>query len=498
MIDSATRSISLAPRWADHLVTSLLGMALAALASPLACAAPPSQPASQPNIVFMMADDLGWTDLACQGSQYYETPNIDRLAASGIRFTNAYAPAPNCAPTRASLLTGLAIPRHGIYTVQSGARGDENDRGMIPVDNIQVLDTSFVTIAESLRDAGYTTASIGKWHLGQSPRSGPQQQGFDVNVAGSRAGAPGQDGYFRPFRLAEIPDEGSDADHLTELLADHAVGFIESCAQSDDPFFLYMPFYAPHSPIEAPDELVDRFDGKPAVGGHHNPIYAAMIYAIDLAVGRVLESLESQGLTENTVVVFTSDHGGVGGYRDVGLERRRNAPETTSNAPLVGGKGTLFEGGLRVPLLIRWPGVTDAGGAGQTCDSPTTHLDFFPTFTEAAGAEPPEFADGQSLMPLLEDPEGPQPERVLVWHFPGYLELGPGTFRTRPSAAIRIGDWKMVEQFETGQIELFNLAEDVSEMWDRADEEPEVVARMRAAMGEWRQETGAKMPTPKP
>lgn len=493
----ATPTVSIAHRWAGRLVALMIGVVMVSVASPRARAAPPPEPGGQPNIVFMMADDLGWTDLACQGSRFYETPNIDRLAASGIRFTNAYAPAPNCAPTRASLLTGLAIPRHGIYTVQTGARGEEKDRGMIPVENVQVLDTSFFTVAESLQDAGYTTASIGKWHLGQSPRSGPQQQGFDVNVAGGRMGAPGQGGYFAPFKVSPIPEEGSDADHLTDLLADHAVGFIESCAKSDAPFFLYMPFYAPHSPIEAPDELINRFDGKPAVGGHHNATYAAMIYAIDLAVGRVLETLETHGLAENTVVVFTSDHGGVGGYRDVGLERRRNAPETTSNAPLVGGKGTLFEGGLRVPLLIRWPGVTDEE-AGQTCDSPTTHLDFFPTFAEAAGGEPPEFADGQSLMPLLENPDAEQPERVLVWHFPGYLELGPGTFRTRPSAAIRIGDWKMVEQFETGEIELFNLAEDVSEMWDRADEEPGVVAQMRAAMDEWREETGATMPTPKP
>ena len=454
-------------------------------------AAPPGTPPGKPNIVLILADDLGWTDLGCFGSRYYETPHLDRLCAQGLKFTNAYSNGPNCAPTRACLMSGQYSPRHGIYTVGSGARGAEKFRKLVPVPNKTVLDPGLRTPAEILKEAGYATAHMGKWHLGDPPTAGPREQGFDVNVAGDRRGAPPS--YFSPYRNKELMD-GPKGEYLTDRLTDEALAFIE--ANQDRPFFLYLPHYAVHTPLQAKEAMAAKYRDKRPAGGHRNPVYAAMIESLDESVGRILAKLDALDLARKTVVIFSSDNGGLGGYAAAGVQGSR---DVTSNAPLRGGKGMLYEGGIRVAQIVRWPGMIDIG---SRCDEPVVTLDLTPTLLELAGAEPPsgQPLDGESLVPLLKSSGRTRLNReALYWHFPGYLQANSqrGTWRTTPAGAIRIGPWKLIEFFETGTTELYNLADDIGERKDLASSIPAKAKELHAKLLGWRRSIDAPMPKKK-
>lgn len=439
---------------------------------------PPAEPPRAPNIVFILIDDLGWTDLGCQGSGYYETPNIDRLAAQGVRFLNHYH-AQNCTPTRAAIMTGQYPTRTGIYGVGTLARGDEQHRKMDVPENVTRLPLDLSTIADSLKSAGYATGMFGKWHLGSGPRYHPSQRGFDEAIVSM--------GDHDNFTTSPEVDHPGDQ-FLVDFLTERSLDFIER--HKDRPFFLYLAHYSVHAPHVAKDELVKKYSDKPRVGGHGNPVYAAMIDSVDQSVGRIMGKLDELGLSERAIVIFTSDNGGVGGYGD-------DWENFTDNAPLREGKGTLYEGGLRAPLIIRWPGVTPAGA---TCETITTHVDFFPTLIEVAHAAPPEnqTLDGLSIVPLLREPDRPLEREAIYGHFPGYLQaFGEGMWRTTPVGMIRSGDWKLLEFFEEGRLELYNLRDDIGEKDNLASTMPDKVKELHAMLIAWRERTGAAMPRPK-
>ncbi len=434
----------------------------------------------RPNIVFIFIDDMGWRDVGFMGSRYYETPNIDKLAAGGMVFTNAYSNAPNCAPARACLLSGWYGPRHGVYTVGTSSRGQSRFRKLIPVENTEVLDPKIVTIAEAIKPAGYVSASIGKWHLGNDPQSGPKAQGFDVNVAGFGAGSPPK-GYFAPYKNRELPD-GPAGEYLTDRLTDEALKFIE--ASKDRPFFLYLPHYAVHTPLQAKVELIEKYKNKPGSNGQSNPTYAAMIESTDQGVGRITAKLDELDLAGNTIVFFFSDNGGVKGI--------------TSNEPLRGGKGMLYEGGIREPMVVRWPGVVKPG---TTCETPVIGVDLFPTLLEMTGARKPagKLLDGESIVPLLKGAKALK-HKALFWHFPAYLEgKAEGArdphFRTRPGGAVRAGDWKLIEYFEDGTLELYNLKDDIGERKNLAQTLPKKTKELHNLMLAWRKALKAPIPT---
>ncbi len=468
-------------------IAPLATAAFMAALAPLACTGT-SRP---PNIVVFYIDDLGWRDLGVMGSGYYETPAIDQLATQGLLFTNAYANAPNCAPSRASLLSGQYTPRHGIFTVGDPARGRARDRKLVPTPNRETLDLDIITFAEILSDAGYRTANVGKWHLGGDGHS-PTDQGYAVNVAGYEFGSP--PAYFYPYanlspdapewargrQIADLAADGQAGEYLTDRLTDEAVEFI--VAADGAPFLLFLSHYAVHTPIAAPEPLIDKYRDKHASGGHDNPTYAAMIEAVDTSVGRILGTLEQMRLSDNTVVLFMSDNGGFGPVTDM--------------SPLRGSKGMLYEGGVRVPMMVRWPGVV---APGRRSDVPVIGTDLYPTLLQIAGASPRpgQPLDGVSLMPIL-DGTGSLPERALYWHFPAYLEADrsvPGPWRTTPAGAIRDGRYKLVEFFEDQRVELYDLESDLGEQHDLSPERPELRSRLLGKLRRWRQEIGAPVPT---
>ena len=471
------RPVSIVLVWAGPLLGVVLALGQVSAA----------EPKGQPNIVLIVADDLGWKDLGCYGSQFYETPHIDTLASSGMRFRSAYSCGPNCAPTRACLMTGRYTPRHGVLTVGTSARGRARYRKLVPVENKTTLAPSFVTIAELLHGAGYATAHFGKWHLGAPGAAGPREQGFDLNVGGNHSGSP-RGGYFSPFKNPQLPTvpEGT---HLTDLLAREVCRFIRQ--QGERPFFAYVLFYAVHSPWQGKSELIEKYRSKRGSGGQSNPTYAAMIETLDDAVGRILQTLDELHLRDETVVLFYSDNGGVGGYRELGLRARG----VTSQAPLKGGKGMLYEGGIRVPLIVRWPGVVDAG---RVSDEPVTSVDFFPTLAELAGvtSDLPKPLDGVSLVPLWEGAEITRD--AIYWHFPCYLQAGGGgggQWRTTPAGAMRRGRWKLIEFFESGRLELYDLSADIGERNNLAAERPELVRDLHKELKAWRSAVSARMPS---
>ncbi|RKY83551.1 sulfatase [candidate division KSB1 bacterium] len=430
----------------------------------------------KPNVIVILVDDLGWRDTGFMGSKYYETPNIDKLADQGIVFTDAYSNAPNCAPTRACLLTGQYSPRHGIYTVGTSARGPSRLRRLIPVPNKRILSPKAITIAEVLKQTGYATASIGKWHLGNDPETGPEAQGFDINIGGNRSGHPKS--YFSPYKNRNLKD-GPKGEYLTDRLTDEAIKFI--VANKDNPFFLYLPHYAVHTPLQAKKEIIEKYRKKKGNQVQNNPVYAAMIESVDMSVGRIMNKLDELGLTENTVVFFFSDNGGNG--------------RVTSNEPLRGSKGMLYEGGIRVPMIVRWPGKVKPG---TLCDTPVIGTDFYPTILEITGAEPPvnHIIDGESLIPLFLQKRKLK-RKAIFWHFPAYLEAYrgmKGAWRTTPAAAIRQGNWKLMEFFEDGKLELYNLKEDIGEKNNLVDKMPEKVKELHSIMLEWRKNINAPVP----
>ncbi len=443
----------------------------------------------RPSIVLILADDLGYADLGCQGSRDYETPAVDRLAAEGLRFTAGYANAPNCAPTRACLLSGRDVTEHGIWTVGSGARGKAGNRRSVPPDNRTTLPADTVTLAECLRARSYRCGFVGKWHLGEPGTTGPLEQGFEFNAGGHHAGHPKS--YSSPYRNPALVD-GPRGEYLTDRLTDEALGFLDGIAE-DEQFFLLLAHYTVHTPIQPAAADLAACEGLEPDGGQCHPAYAAMVRSLDRSVARLLAHLEELDRTDSTLVVFTSDNGGVGGYD--GLQAR----EWTDNRPLRGGKGMLTEGGIRVPWIVRWPGVTRPGSVS---DVPIVTYDLFPTFLALAG-EPLDplhrdpRTDGVDLAPLLRDE--PLAERDLVWHFPGYLEANAsaGTWRTTPAAAIRRGRHKLIEDLETGAAELFDLDADVAETTDLAAKDPERTAELLGALRGWRERRSAPMPTTK-
>lgn len=433
------------------------------------------------NVVFILADDLGYTDVACFGSKYYETPNIDRMAEQGMRFTNGYTCGPNCQPTRAALMSGQYGPRTGVYTVGGIERFNWQSRPLRPVDNVQQLPLQIPTIAQTLKSAGYATGMFGKWHLGQAGEYHPSQRGFDEAIV-----SMGQHFNFVTTPRVEYP-EGT---YLADFLTNKAVDFIQR--HRDQSFFLYLPHFGVHAPHEAKADLIARFKNKPAAGGHDDPTYAAMIASVDESVGRVLKKLDELQLSQNTLVIFASDNGGVGGYDREGLNR---AGGITDNAPLRGGKGMLYEGGVRVPYVFRWPGRI---APKTVCNEPINSVDLYPTLLEVTGAKLPanHRLDGTSYVNLLDNggkPSGTRPP--LYWHFPGYLGAGEGTWRTTPAGSIRSGVWKLIEFFEDNRLELYNLHDDLSEKNNLAASMPDKVRELHSQLVEWRKSVNAPMPT---
>jgi arylsulfatase A len=446
----------------------------------------------RPNFVFILVDDLGWRDVGFMGSRFYETPQIDRLAAGGMVFTQAYAAAAVCSPTRASILTGRYPVRMGI-TDWIRARRDGGEIGPVRRNpdgydenpgfklrtprNALFMDLGEITIAESLRAAGYATGHIGKWHLGQDEFL-PGNQGFDVNVGGADIGHT--ESYFDPYLNEEAPIPSlaprRTGEYLTDRLADEACGFIR--AHKDRPFYLNLCHYAVHLPLQAKDGDVARFRAKPVVDGQKDPVYAAMIKSVDDSVGRVLAVLDELGLAERTCVFFFSDNGGL--Y------------PVTDNAPLRMGKGFPYEGGIREALAVRWPGTVPAG---ERRDVQVSSIDFFPTILQLAGCRPPadRTIDGLDLSAVLRGLRRGLRERTLYWHFPHYWSGD----RVRPWSAVRSGDWKLIRFYEDGREELYNIAGDESESNDLAAAKPGIVESLGRRLDAWLRKTGARLPAAK-
>ena len=471
-----------------------LALLLFTLAASLSFAAP-----RPPNIVFILADDLGYTDVACFGSKYYETPNIDRLATQGLKLLNHHH-CQNCTPTRAALMSGQYGARTGAYTVGGIDRFDWQSRPLRPVENVTNLPLDRDIIAKQLKAAGYATAIFGKWHNGQQGDYFPGKRGFDEAIISM--------GLHFDFVTTPKVDYPKGT-YLADFLTDKAVDFITR--HKDQPFFLYLPHFGVHAPHQAKADLIAKFKPKPAVGGHNNPTYAAMIASVDESVGRVMKTLDDLKLADNTVLIFTSDNGGVGGYnrpdgliREPGFENKAKGKKAkaadedgggvTDNAPLRSGKGSLYEGGTREPFIVRWPGVTKPG---STCDVPTIHVDLYQTFLEIGAApKPQQVLDGESLVKLFRDPAAQLQRDAIFQHFPGYLGSGPGLWRTTPVSLVQMGDWKLMEYLEDGHLELYNLRTDLSEKKNLAKEMPDKAKELHARLLAWRKAINAPMPTP--
>ncbi|MES2697162.1 MAG: sulfatase [Verrucomicrobiota bacterium] len=449
---------------------------------------------ARPNLVVFVADDLGWADLSCYGSTFYETPNLDRLAREGARLTNAYAACPVCSPTRASLVTGRWPQRTGVTEFIGAPQPEKWIRNtrLMPAAYAERLELSETTFAEVLKGGGYKTFFAGKWHLGPEGYW-PENQGFDFNHGGVDFGGPyGGKKYFSPYGNPRLTD-GPPGEHLPDRLASEAAKFI--AAHKKAPFLIYLPFYDVHTPLMAREDLRLKYEAKrERLGLKENfgtetgsevrlnqthVIYAAMVEAMDQAVGKILAALDEQGVAKNTLVIFTSDNGG--------LSTSSGMP--TSNVPLRAGKGWLYEGGIREPFLARWP---EKIKAGAVIDTPVTSPDLMPTLLAAARVAAPAGLDGRSMIPLLVEDKAP-PERAIFWHYPHYANQGGA-----PGAAIRRGDWKLIEWFEDGKLELFNVVRDQSEAKDMAAREPARVAALKAELHAWQKDVNARFPTPNP
>ena len=435
----------------------------------------------KPNFVFILIDDMGWTDVGFMGAKYYETPNIDKLAKNGMIFTQAYANAANCAPTRASLLSGQYNPRHGVFTVANADRGESKNRRLISIVNSETLPLDKTTIAEALKPGGYVSAAIGKWHVGNSQ----QQQGFDV----------GMERYDIGYKNRHFKDDG---EYLTDRLTDEAIKFIKE--NKEKPFFLYLAHHAVHTPIEAKEYITEKYIEKETEECHNQAEYAAMIESVDESVSRVNQTLEELGISENTILIFFSDNGGHGTY--------------TCQKPLRGGKGMYYEGGIREPMFAYWPGKIKAG---STCETAIVSTDFYPTFLELAGIKKPDnyILDGVSIAPLFSGNKTLKREAIF-WHFPGYLEAYKGltedsrdpVFRSRPVSVIRKGDWKLLQFYEewvldggrekietNNSVELYNIRKDIGETKNLCNVEIEKRNELLDELLKWQKETGAPIPT---
>lgn len=450
-----------------------------------------SEKDKQPNFVFILVDDLGWADVKCNYPEsFYDTPNIDKLAENGVRFTQAYAANPVCSPTRAAIMTGKHPNRINITDWIPG--NDPKKRPLLGPQDASELALKEITLAEKLKEKGYQTGFIGKWHLG-SEGFYPEDQGFDVNIGGYHMGHP-PGGYYSPYKNPKLPD-GPEGEYLTDRLTNESIKFITR--NKENPFLLYLAFYTVHTPIQAAKPYLEEYETKRAELGifevpfreegdgwtkllQEDAAYASMVHAMDVNVGRVLKALEEQGLAENTWVIFTSDNGGLSTLY------RKNAP--TSNGPLRAGKGWCYEGGIRVPLIVTGPAITNPG---RTSETPVISMDYFSTILNLAGVEH-EDNDGMNLTPVLTE-EGTIDRDELFWHYPHYH----GSAWT-PGSAIRKGDWKLVLFYEDDCIELFNLADDPGETTNVADRFPEKVQELKERLDAKLQETHAQFPKPNP
>jgi arylsulfatase A-like enzyme len=475
------------------------GWAAASLAIP-GCAAEsklsPTYRHKRLNFVFMLIDDMGFKDAGCYGSTFYETPHIDNLAAEGMRFTNAYAACPVCSPTRASILTGKYPARINLTDWIPGrqANGPRPDEKLIGPRFSQQMLLKELTLAEAFKDASYATCFIGKWHLGDEMYY-PEYQGFDKNIAGISYGWP-VGGYFSPYKNPKIKD-GPQGEYLTDRLTDEAIKFLTQ--NKDKPFLLYLSHYAVHTPLQSKKELTEKYQNKvaempPPKGPRFLPegkkearqvqdhaVYAGMIQSTDESLGRITKKLKDLGLTENTAVIFMSDNGG--------LSTAEGSP--TSNLPLRAGKGWLYEGGIREPMIIKWPGRTKPAAI---CHEPVISNDFYPTMLEMAGLplRPSQHIDGLSLVPLLTG-AAKLYRNALYWHYPHYSNQGGS-----PAAAVRSGDYKLIEFYEDNRVELYNLKDDISEKNNLAEKMPEKTAQLRKLLQMWQNSVNARMPEPNP
>ena len=428
-----------------------------------------------PNIIMINVDDMGWRDVGFIGSHFYETPNLDSLASMGMVFNHGYASAANCAPSRACLMTGLWTPRHGVYTVGSSERGNSAHRRLVPTKNTATLTDSLVILPEILKANGYSTCHAGKWHLSDDPTA----RGFDYNIGGAHNGHP--QSYYYPY--GNVALEGNEGDHLTDQIMDGVVDFVHSARR---PFFLYYAPYAVHTPIQPVAALVGKYQSKVPWRGQENADYASMVDNLDRNIGLLLQALKTKDLLQNTLMVFTSDNGGLFGI--------------TYQFPLRAGKGSYYEGGIRVPFFFVWPDKIQAGQQNQT---PISNLDLFPTLLDAAGIDLDQTPfDGQNLLPLLVDNQ-PLEQRPLFWHFPIYLQAydvnnnqdRDSLFRTRPGSVVRVGDWKLHHYFEDDGVELYNLKEDLSERHNLASKHPNKTAELYRLLDQWRKQVKAPIPS---
>jgi arylsulfatase A-like enzyme len=464
----------------------------------------------EPNVIFILLDDYGYMDLGCYGSKYYETPNIDRLASEGVRFTDAYAACPVCSPTRAALMTGKYPVNTGVTDWipgrQASTPGLAEDRFLSQPFNLK-LDLKEITIAEVLKANGYSTMISGKWHLGEDSLVWPEQQGFDINKGGYSKGSPNRskisNGYFSPYGNPRLED-GPVGEYLTDRQTDEAIKFIEE--KKDKPFFVYLSYYAVHNPMQGKEDLIEYFQAradsmglstiepfnkdkewiKLAPKGNFRErtiqsyaVYAAMIYSVDENLGRLFEKLRELKIDNKTIIFFTSDNGG--------LSTSEGSP--TTNFPLRAGKGWLYEGGIREPLIIKAPGFIDRPSVS---DVPVSTIDFFPTILEMTGIPADAYnTDGISILPVLKSER--TEIRPLFWHYPHYSNQGGD-----PGSAIRLGNFKLIDNFETGEQELYDLKNDISESNDITAANPQKVKELYGILKEWRQKTGAKMMDPNP
>jgi arylsulfatase A len=431
------------------------------------------------NVVFFLIDDLGWNDLGCYGSTYYQTPHIDSLAEQGIRFTDGYAACNVCSPTRAAIMTGKYPARLLLTQWLPSGRWSASGNKMREGRYLSNLPLEEVTIAEAMREAGYRTAFMGKWHLGTETYYYPEHQGFDVNVAGRDYGAPGS--YFYPFEGSwkipttgkvlrkESPLSGKKGDYLVDRLAEEAEQFIRDSA--DEPFFLMLSHYAVHSPLQGKPDKVARYEKVATDRRQGKPAYAAMVESVDDSVGRVMRTLRELHLDDKTLVIFTSDNGGFA--------------KATDNSPLRANKGSNYEGGIRVPVIIKWPGKTRPASIS---DQPVISTDFYPTILAATGQNlrPHQHIDGKSLVPILSG-NGNLDRDAIYWHYPHYNQH-PQSF---PSGVVRAGDWKLIESYETGELSLYNLADDVGETNDLSKKELAKVRQLQNQLRAWRDDVGA-------
>lgn len=469
----------------------------------------------RPNFVFILADDLGWKDLGCYGSTFHETPNLDRLASEGVRFTNAYAACPVCSPTRASIMTGKYPARIDLTDWIAGRQQWANKTGehkLLPKPFKLQMELQEITLAEALKEAEYKTFFAGKWHLGQDSVYWPTYQGFDINKGGWKKGSPnGKQGYFSPYKNPKLKD-GPEGEYLTDRLADESVAFLEE--YHNRPFLLYLSFYTVHNPLNGKPEKIEKYEKKQDSLNYtdqerfirdkpwmktfgrgnfkerlvqDNPVYASMVESMDENIGKVLNKIKELEIEENTIIFFMSDNGGLA----------TSEGSNTTNLPLRAGKGWLYEGGIREPMIIKWQ---DNKLSGITNEIPVTSTDLYPTILDMAGLQlkPEQHIDGKSLVPLLtnHDTAAIYEElinRPLFWHYPHYSNQGG-----RPGSAIRLGKYKLIEFFEDNTIELYDLENDPGEVRNIVKEYPDIVKELKDLLDSWRDSVNAKFPDPNP